>query len=111
MRIGVAGKGGAGKTTIAATLARALARDGRRVLAIDGDSNPNLGVALGVASADALVLPGLPSDLLQVRSEPDGGRRFQLAMPVGDIAARHGSDAPDGVRLLVASRIDHAGVG
>ena len=48
MRIAVAGKGGAGKTTISATLARTLARSGKQVLAIDGDPNPNLGMALGV---------------------------------------------------------------
>ena len=35
MRIAIAGKGGAGKTTISATLCRLLARQGRRVVAID----------------------------------------------------------------------------
>ncbi|MDQ3912794.1 MAG: AAA family ATPase, partial [Actinomycetota bacterium] len=49
MKIAVAGKGGSGKTTIAATLARVLARRGHRVTAIDGDPNPNLGVALGMS--------------------------------------------------------------
>lgn len=111
MRIAVAGKGGSGKTTIAATLARSLARQGRQVLAIDADSNPNLGVALGVQSADVLSLPGLPAELLQVSSAADGSRRFELAKSVRDIAADHGADAPDGVRLLVASRIQHAGAG
>ena len=47
MKIAIAGKGGSGKTTIAGTLARALARSSDRgVLAIDADSNPNLGVTL-----------------------------------------------------------------
>ncbi|MCI0547826.1 MAG: AAA family ATPase, partial [Candidatus Rokubacteria bacterium] len=48
MKIAVAGKGGSGKTTIAATLARLLARRGRKVLALDADSNPNLSVSLGL---------------------------------------------------------------
>ncbi|MHB2023165.1 MAG: nucleotide-binding protein, partial [Mycobacteriales bacterium] len=43
----VAGKGGVGKTTIAATAVRLLARSGCEVVAIDADSNPNLAVALG----------------------------------------------------------------
>ena len=48
MRIAVAGKGGAGKTTMGATLARVLARRGYRVNALDDDPNPNLAVALGL---------------------------------------------------------------
>ncbi|MEO5790504.1 MAG: AAA family ATPase, partial [Gaiellaceae bacterium] len=42
MKLAVAGKGGSGKTSISGTMARLLARDGRKVLAIDGDSSPNL---------------------------------------------------------------------
>ena len=37
MKIGISGKGGSGKTTISATLARVFARQGLPVLAIDGD--------------------------------------------------------------------------
>ena len=48
MRIAVAGKGGSGKTTIAGTIARLLARSGRSVLAIDADTNPNLAAILGM---------------------------------------------------------------
>ena len=36
MKIGISGKGGSGKTTISATLARVFARQGLPVLAIDG---------------------------------------------------------------------------
>jgi CO dehydrogenase maturation factor len=42
MKSAISGKGGSGKTTIAATLTRILARRGLPVLAIDGDPNPNL---------------------------------------------------------------------
>ena len=53
MRIAVAGKGGAGKTTTAATLARVLARRGYRVTALDDDPNPNLAIALGLTARAA----------------------------------------------------------
>lgn len=42
LKIAIAGKGGSGKTSISGTMSRLLARGGQNVLAIDGDSNPNL---------------------------------------------------------------------
>ncbi|MDQ3738641.1 MAG: AAA family ATPase, partial [Actinomycetota bacterium] len=56
MRVAFAGKGGAGKTTIAATLARLAARRGTPVVAVDADSNPNLAAALGVDPTTAATL-------------------------------------------------------
>ncbi len=95
MRIAVAGKGGAGKTTIAATAARLAARAGRSVVAIDADTNPNLHVALAGAGA-ATTSPGfLPASLVS--------RRFDgpaLVEAVETVLARHGVVAPDGVQLV-----------
>ena len=52
----VAGKGGTGKTTIAALLVRALIRAGKRpVLAIDADPNATLGEALGLEPESTVV--------------------------------------------------------
>ena len=48
MKIAVTGKGGVGKTTFAATLARLYAAEGRPVLAADVDPDANLGLALGL---------------------------------------------------------------
>jgi len=111
MKIAVAGKGGSGKTTLAATLARLLARKGRSVLAVDGDSNPNLGVSLGLAAADSASWPTLPRDLLAERTAADGTRSTHLTVPTAEVAARYGVAAPDGVRLLVMGRVAHAGAG
>jgi CO dehydrogenase maturation factor len=47
-KITVCGKGGVGKTLIAGTMARLLAKRGFKVLAIDVDSNPNLYSVLGI---------------------------------------------------------------
>ena len=48
MKIAVAGKGGVGKTTVSGTVARALARRGQDVVALDADVNPMLGISLGL---------------------------------------------------------------
>jgi CO dehydrogenase maturation factor len=53
MKIAFAGKGGVGKTTISASLARYLAASGERVFAIDADPNANLALSLGVSREDA----------------------------------------------------------
>lgn len=53
MKVAISGKGGVGKTTIAATLARTLLSEGLRVLAIDADPNSNLALALGMSPEEA----------------------------------------------------------
>ena len=104
MRIAVAGKGGAGKTTICATAARLMARSGRRVVAIDGDTNPNLHAAIGVDAAD--VAPFLPPSLVSRRF--DGPR---LTAPVDEVLDQHSALAPDGVRLVRMGMPQHADEG
>src|SRR5438874_2584281 len=69
MKLVVAGKGGSGKTSISGTMARALARDGHSVLAIDGDSNPNLALTLGIPAERMTEMPTLPRDLLRRTEE------------------------------------------
>jgi len=56
MVIAVAGKGGTGKTTLAALIVRALKEDkAGSVLAIDADPNSNLGELLGVKNTSTIV--------------------------------------------------------
>jgi CO dehydrogenase maturation factor len=99
MKIAVAGKGGAGKTTVSGTIARALGRAGHDVLALDADANPMLGVSLGVGAEQTEMLLGVRQGLEtgEVEHEPT----------VEGMVERFGTDAPDGVRLVVASRIDN----
>jgi CO dehydrogenase maturation factor len=58
LRLAVIGKGGTGKTVLSSTLARILARTGRKVLAADLDTNPGLAISLGMAATEA----GLPAE-------------------------------------------------
>jgi CO dehydrogenase maturation factor len=106
MKIAIAGKGGSGKTSISGTMARVLAREGRRVLAIDGDSNPNLALTLGIPLERMSKLPTLPGDLLR---RHDSG--VELTKTIEEICASHSLKSPDGVTLLVMAHPHHAGTG
>ena len=99
MKLAVTGKGGSGKTTTSGILARTLARRGQRVVALDCDSNPNLGISLGVGDDET-------ERLVAIREALDEGEQ-QHAPGWDELLERFGSDAPDGVRLAVVSRIDN----
>lgn len=101
MRLAIAGKGGVGKTTIAATLARLAARSGVPVVAVDGDSNPNLAAALGVVRpADRQSLA--PSIVARRLTGPT------LAVPLTDALDQYATAAPDGVQLVEMGAARHA---
>jgi CO dehydrogenase maturation factor len=104
LRLAVVGKGGAGKSVIAGTLARVLARRGHRVLALDSDTLPGLSISLG---AD------VPDDApLNAAAERNAKGRWALVKGVGPARAvqRFATDAPDGVRLLQIGKTDRRGL-
>jgi CO dehydrogenase maturation factor len=110
VRIAVAGKGGAGKTTIAGTLARSLAGQGQEVLALDADPNPNLALTLGVDVDAYDGGPGLSHDVLEHR-EVDGKHVPVLARPLDELLGEYAQDAPQGIRLLRLGQPQRAGGG
>lgn len=110
MKVAVAGKGGSGKTTISATLSRLLARRGHPVMAVDGDPNPNLGVALGMSRVNLEQMVRVPRDIMETREE-GGARRLVMTRPIEDVTAEYAMPAPDGVNLMVMTGVDHAGAG
>jgi CO dehydrogenase maturation factor len=106
MKVAIAGKGGAGKTTISGTLARQLARQGYEVLALDNDLNPNLPLTVGVPAERMTDLPTMSADIVQV---VDG--RLELTMTLDEIREAHALDGPDGVTVLVAHEPKEADTG
>ncbi len=113
LKIAVCGKGGVGKTLVAGTLARLLARRGFKVLAIDLDSNPNLYITLG-ARPESVPRPVSDDESLveeRTGARPGGwGAIFSLNPRVDDIPDRLSIPCPDGVRLLVVG-MPRAGAG
>lgn len=117
MKIAVAGKGGVGKTFISATLARLLADDGYKVLAVDADPNINLGYSLGISSeiVDNIIPLTENEELVEektgVAPTESIGPVFNMAPTVDDIVDRFGVDAPSGVKLLVMGTVKGGGSG
>ena len=102
MKIGVVGKGGVGKTTLSALLARSLAERGRRVLAVDTDSNPNLGLSLGLDPVQTEALPTVPRSIVV-------GSRGDLT--VAELMADYAAETPSGVAVMSALRVAEAAAG
>ncbi len=98
MRIAFVGKGGAGKSAIAGTFCRLLARtSGRAVVAIDSDPLPGLALSLGVASDDRL----LPPELVEkVGVDPDSSWQMRPGITAVEAVGQYAAEGPDGVRLL-----------
>jgi CO dehydrogenase maturation factor len=102
LKLGVVGKGGVGKTTVAGLVARAYAERGRHVVAIDTDSNPNLGLSLGLSLAETEAVPVLP------RSTVVGSGSGTAAE---ELLAEYGRATPAGPTLLSAIKVAEAGAG
>lgn len=112
MKIAVAGKGGSGKTSIAGTLARHLSRRGMRgLVAIDGDSNPNLALTLGIGPDSLAGVRTMPRTVLEKVEDEKGASRLVLADSPDRLIEVHGNPAPDGVTLLLMAMVGHAGAG
>jgi len=117
LKVAVVGKGGVGKTTIAATLSRLLGRDGLKVLVIDADPAMSLAAALGVQPAIAKTIvpisdnPDLVEERTGARPGATSGAVFNLTPRVEDLAAKFGVSAPDNTRLLVLGTVRSAGSG
>ena len=100
MRVCVVGKGGAGKSMVAGTMARLVAQRGERVLAFDADPMPS-GMARSLGTHDT------PEPLLADAVERKDGGPWRLKRGIGPVTAvrRYAREAPDGVLMLQLVKI------
>ena len=113
MKIAITGKGGVGKTTFAATLARLYADEGRQVLAADVDPDANLGLALGFSpeELDEIVPITKMRKLIEERTGASSSNAFYNLNPkVSDIPDTYAKTC-NGVKLLVLGTVDTANSG
>jgi CO dehydrogenase maturation factor len=105
MKIGISGKGGVGKTSVASLLAQVIARNGNTVLAVDADPALNLGMSLGFPKEvyESITPIAEMKDLISERTETQPGipaAFFKINPTVHDIPEKYWAEHK-GVRLLV----------
>jgi CO dehydrogenase maturation factor len=104
MKLAVGGKGGVGKTTIAASLAKTFADRGCQVLAIDADPNATLASAFGLMDTGNIQpivqMEDLIAERTGVRPGQSGGM-FTLNPRVDDIPERFCLQVEPNIRMMV----------
>jgi CO dehydrogenase maturation factor len=115
MKIAISGKGGVGKSTLAAALALLLSKKGMKVLAVDADPDSNLASALGMTDSEQKQIIPI-SKHIQLIEERTGakvnqyGQIFKLNPEVSDISEKY-AVRKDGVSLLVLGAVESGGSG
>ncbi len=115
MKIAISGKGGVGKTTLAGTLARYLADNSYKVLAIDADPDANLASAIGVPKEISEKIVPI-SEMKELISERTGatpgtfGNMFVLNPKVDDLPDKYSVDFK-GVKMMLLGTLNTAGSG
>ena len=113
MKVAITGKGGVGKTTLSAILARLYADEGRAVLAADVDPDANLGLALGFSEDEVNAITPISKmqKLIQERTGANNfGKLFKLNPQVSDIPDAYAREI-NGVKLLVMGTVETGGSG
>jgi CO dehydrogenase maturation factor len=115
MKIAISGKGGVGKTTLAALLAQTYADRGRAVLAVDSDPSPSLARALAFPDESLEKLRPIAEmdELIEERTGAKPGAMggfFTLNPRVDDLPERF-SAVHLGVRLLEMGSVESGGAG
>jgi len=113
MKIAVSGKGGVGKSTVAASIALILAQRGVRVLALDADPDANLAASLGIPKTVKITPISKEIALIEERTGAkvdQYGQIFKLNPNVSDVAEKF-AVSHNGVELLVLGAVKRGGGG
>jgi len=113
MKIAIGGKGGVGKTLLAALLSKSFAGSGYSVIAIDADPDGNLAATLGFPYPERIVPISEMSDLIEERTGAKPGKSggfFKLNPKVDDLPDEY-SQEHGGIKLMVMGRLKRGGSG
>ena len=113
MKIAISGKGGVGKTLLAALLSETFAKAGYSVIAIDADPDANLASVLGFPHPEEIIPISELNELIEERTGAKPGQAgsfYKLNPRVDDIPENY-SVKRDGIKLMVMGRIKRGGTG
>jgi CO dehydrogenase maturation factor len=113
MKIAISGKGGVGKTTLAALLIKYFRDQGKKVLAVDADPDANLALALGVPDPENITPISDMKKLVAERTESEPGKMggfFKMNPKVDDIPDNFSRNL-DGIKLIVMGTVKKGGAG
>ena len=129
MKVAFVGKGGSGKTTLAALFSRYAVEQGRYVLAIDADINQHLATAIGMTPEEAVSLPpmGLEIDRIKehlcgdnpriastsamIKTTPPGRGSRLLSLGVSNPIFDHFIRRKGGIDLMAVGPFDEGDIG
>jgi CO dehydrogenase maturation factor len=113
IKLAITGKGGVGKTTVAALLCRAFADRGYSVLAVDADPDANLASALGFPEDVALTPLVEMKELIEERTGAKPGTPggfFKINPEVHDVPEMIWREK-NGIRVMVMGTVKKGGGG
>jgi CO dehydrogenase maturation factor len=113
MKIAISGKGGVGKTTLAALLIKYFSDQGKKVLAVDADPDANLALALGISDPGNITPLSQMKEMIAERTESTPGKMggfFKMNPKVDDIPEKF-SRRLNGIKLIVMGGVKKGGSG
>ncbi|HEY5584519.1 MAG TPA: P-loop NTPase [Ruminiclostridium sp.] len=108
MKIAVSGKGGVGKTTISANLAKLFVHKGFNVYAVDADPDSSLGLALGISEEELSKVKPVIEMREFIGDQVGDGAYYTLNPMVNDIADKFSVNI-NGIKFLRMGGIKQGG--